>query len=225
MFAVNYNRWMMSRLVLLHAGLGDSGVYTCEVRHGGRHLQYAAVVYVEGGGSQKPGTQGKVSSASTDPEVDPDFGRYGLVAFALALSAAFLLLVALLLVILCPSCVSTFLIGRLSSSKQTEEEKLGKKNAVEGEEDVFHTPPTDGKKEEATKTQDKDDSDTSSSNDSSSDEEEDQEEETTPAKQEDAEKAGDARKSGSMTSGPTLSTGSDGGLMIKVPLETNMDDV
>ncbi|KAK7473300.1 hypothetical protein BaRGS_00035432 [Batillaria attramentaria] len=334
MFAVNYNRWMMSRLVLLHAGLGDSGVYTCEVRHGGRHLQYAAVVYVEdnykedpgprrgdiyiepepefgnvrpvrsarrdlepglpsnaqehpalrgnpverphprndangklgyqgehgkhgyvdessprvgdivvdvksienefagyesrdtasdeglpdqfeffwqgpqsedqaflshsredadepearfrrqatnessgsgpndnttalasfnasesltllgdnmtlpgfndttiptdtivqpesttaepldstdqtgsgdgidmgapsspagpGGGSQKPGTQGKVSSASTDPEVDPDFGRYGLVAFALALSAAFLLLVALLLVILCP---------------------------------------------------------------------------------------------------------------------------
>ena len=51
---------------------------------------------------QNPNTG--ISSASQDEDGDSDFGRYGMLAFGLALGAALLLLYALLLVVLVPKC-------------------------------------------------------------------------------------------------------------------------
>ena len=51
---------------------------------------------------QNPNTG--ISSASQDEDGDNDFGRYGMLAFGLALGAALLLLYALLLVVLVPKC-------------------------------------------------------------------------------------------------------------------------
>lgn len=47
-FAVGYNRWMLSRLVLLNVVVEDTGVYMCSINHNGKQLQFAAVVQVEG---------------------------------------------------------------------------------------------------------------------------------------------------------------------------------
>lgn len=66
LFAVTYNRWMLSRVALLNPQLGDSGVYTCELRHGGQHLQYAAVVQVE------DDTEGDVGPRRGDIYIEPD---------------------------------------------------------------------------------------------------------------------------------------------------------
>lgn len=66
LFAVTYNRWMLSRVVLLNPQLGDSGVYTCELRHGGQHLQYAAVVQVE------DDTEVEVGPRRGDIYIEPD---------------------------------------------------------------------------------------------------------------------------------------------------------
>lgn len=70
-FTVNYNRGMLSRLVLTDATVGDSGVYTCEVRHEGRHLQYATVLHVEDNTRIDPGP--RRGDIYIEPE--PDFSN------------------------------------------------------------------------------------------------------------------------------------------------------
>ncbi|XP_070183952.1 uncharacterized protein, partial [Littorina saxatilis] len=69
--AVSYNRWAVSRLVVSAARPADSGVYTCQIQHQHRLLQYTALLQVQDIRLDDPGPRRGDIFIQPEPDLGP----------------------------------------------------------------------------------------------------------------------------------------------------------